>query len=123
MIRKVLFWLLLVPLAIVILMFAVANRELVTVSFDPFNETMPAASVSVPLFVLIFLLVILGVIIGGSAAWLRQSGYRRAARQHDAEMAALRREIETLNRRLDERLDLPAAGEASRLAYRPASNG
>ena len=48
MLRKLVFWLLLVPLAIVILMFAVANRELVTVSFDPFDPTAPAASVSVP---------------------------------------------------------------------------
>ncbi len=71
MVRKLVFWLVLVPLAIVILMFAVANREIVTVSFDPFSATRPAASVSVPLFVLIFSLVILGVIIGGIAAWLQ----------------------------------------------------
>jgi uncharacterized integral membrane protein len=68
MLRKLVFWLVLVPLAIVILMFAVANREIVTVSFDPFNATAPAASVNVPLFVLIFVLVILGVIIGVVAA-------------------------------------------------------
>src|SRR5687767_2731469 len=79
MIRKLVFWLVLVPLAIVILMFAVANREVVTVSFDPFSSHQPAASVRVPLFVLIFILVILGVIIGGVASWLRQGKHRRAA--------------------------------------------
>ena len=103
-------------------MFAVANREIVTVSFDPFNATAPAASVSVPLFVLIFVLVILGVIIGGVAAWLRQSGYRRAARQRDTDVTALRREIETLNarlaERLDDRFDAPVSnnGRAARLS-------
>ena len=127
MLRKLVFWLILVPLAILVLMFAVANREIVTVSFDPFNANAPAASVSVPLFVLIFVLVILGVIIGGVAAWLRQSGYRRAARQRDADVTALRREIETLNTRLDERfddrLDTPVSKPAARLAYRSPANG
>ena len=82
MVRKLVFWLVLVPLAIVILMFAVANREIVTVSFDPFSSARPAASVSVPLFVLIFSLVILGVIIGGiagMAATIRLSSRRKAA--------------------------------------------
>jgi len=123
MLRKLVFWLILVPLAIVILMFAVANREIVTVSFDPFSVTAPAASVSVPLFVLIFVLVILGVIIGGVAAWLRQSGYRRAARQRDADVTALRREIETLNAKLDDRFDAPAPDQAARLAYRRPASG
>ena len=123
MLRKLVFWLILVPLAIIILMFAVANREIVTVSFDPFSETAPAASVSVPLFVLIFVLVILGVVIGGVAAWLRQSGYRRVARQRDADVTALRREIETLNAKLGDKFDAPAADHTARLAYRRPANG
>jgi uncharacterized integral membrane protein len=123
MLRKLVFWLVLVPIAIVILMFAIANREIVTVSFDPFDPTKPAASVSIPLFVLTFVLVIIGVFIGGVAAWLRQSGYRRAARQRDAEVNALRREIETLHAKLDEKLDMPAQGHTSRLVYRPPAGG
>ncbi len=123
MLRKLAFWLILVPLAIVILMFAVANREVVTVSFDPFSATSPAASVSVPLFVLVFVLVILGVIIGGIAAWLRQSDYRRAARRRDADVMALRREIETLNAKLNDSFDPPVPIETARLAYRRPANG
>jgi uncharacterized integral membrane protein len=123
MLRKLVFWLILVPLAIVILMFAVANREVVTVSFDPFSATAPAASVSIPLFVLIFVLVILGVIIGGVAAWLRQSGYRRAARQRDADVTALRREIETLHAKLDDKFDASAQDQVARLAYRRPAGG
>lgn len=123
MLRKLVFWFVLVPLAIIILMFAVANREIVTVSFDPFNSTSPAASLSVPLFVLIFILVILGVIIGGVASWLRQSGYRRAARRRDADVTALRREIETLNVKLGDKFDAAAQDKAARLAYRPPANG
>ena len=122
MIRKLVFWLILVPLAIVILMFAVANREIVTVSFDPFHATAPAASISVPLFVLIFVLVILGVIIGGVAAWLRQGKHRRAARVHRSHAVALRREIDSLNTKLGDTMDTQSPERTARLAYRPPSN-
>ena len=44
-----------------------------TVSFDPFSATSPAYAATLPLFVLIFVLLILGVLIGGIAAWIRQS--------------------------------------------------
>ena len=122
MIRKLVFWLILVPLAIIILMFAVANREIVTVSFDPFSAAQPAASISLPLFILIFILVILGVIIGGAAAWLRQTGYRRAARLRDSDVNSLRREIEALNVRLAERPMPPAPDDSARIAYHPPMN-
>ncbi len=122
MVRKFVFWLVLVPLAIIILMFAVANREIVTISFDPFNAANPAAAVSVPLFVLIFALVILGVIVGGMATWLKQGEYRRAARQRDYDVSSLRREIDTLNARLAHG-DSAASSHAARLGYRPPSGG
>ncbi len=122
MLRKIVFWLVLIPIAIVILMFALANREVVTVSFDPFNAAAPAASISIPLFVLTFVLVILGVFIGGAASWLRQSGYRRAAKRRDADVNALRREIETLNAKLEDKFEAPVSNQAARLAYRPPTS-
>lgn len=122
MIRKLVFWLVLVPLAIVIVMFAVANREMVTVSFDPFAPHQPAASLRVPLFVLIFALVILGVILGGIAAWLRQGKHRKAARVHESHVQSLKREIDSLNSKLTDTTDAPSPDRSARLAYRPPSN-
>jgi uncharacterized integral membrane protein len=98
MFRKIVTAIIVVPLAIVIIAFAVTNRQMVTVSFDPFSATDPAYSVRLPLFVLVFLLVILGVVVGGVAAWLRQSGWRRSARRLDADVRALHAEIEALRR-------------------------
>ncbi len=119
MARKLVIWLVLVPLAIVLLMFAVANRQLVTVSFDPFNTVQPAASLTVPLFVLTFILVLLGVFIGGLAAWMRQSRYRRAARVLEGDVAGLRREVGMLNDRLASTSpDAAASHDAARLNYR-----
>jgi uncharacterized integral membrane protein len=102
MIRKVVTALVLVPLAIVIISFAVANRQTIVVSFDPFDSVQPAFAASMPLFVLIFVLVILGVILGGMAAWLRQGKWRWAARRAEGENRELRLEVDLLKRRLGE---------------------
>jgi uncharacterized integral membrane protein len=99
MFRKIVTVIVVVPLAILIVAFAVANRQMVVVSFDPFSSTEPAYAARLPLFVLIFVLTILGVIIGGFAAWLRQASWRRTARELDADVRALRQELEAARRR------------------------
>jgi uncharacterized integral membrane protein len=88
----------LIPLAIVIVAFAVANRQLVTLSLDPFSTERPASSVSLPLFALVIGLLILGVVIGGVATWLNHGRWRRAARRFEREVQALRGEIAALRR-------------------------
>ena len=100
MIRKIVTAVILVPLAAIIIAFAVANRQTVTVSFDPFDATDPAYAASLPLFVLIFILVIFGVILGGMAAWLRQARWRWAARRAEKENQELRLELQRLQHNL-----------------------
>jgi uncharacterized integral membrane protein len=97
-VRKVVAALILVPLAVIIIAFAVANRQIVTVSLDPFSAEKPAASLTLPLFALVIVLMIVGVLIGGIAAWLRQAKWRRTARRLEREVADLRIEIESLKR-------------------------
>jgi len=113
MLRTIVTAVILVPLAIVIIGFAVANRQTVTISFDPFAATHPAYSTTLPLFVIVFLLVIFGVLVGGIAAWLRQSRWRSAARRAEAQARDLTAEVAMLRRRLElaERPDLPARME------------
>jgi uncharacterized integral membrane protein len=95
-IRKIIAAVILVPLAVVIIAFAVANRQIVTVSLDPFSAEHPAASLTLPLFALVIVLLVLGVLIGGIAAWLRQSKWRRTARRLEREIADLHIQIEAL---------------------------
>ncbi len=90
MVRKIVTLVILVPLAILIVAFAVANRAPVTVTFDPFDQANPAYSATLPLFVLIFLLVILGILVGWFVAWLRHGRWRRLARRLEAEVHSLR---------------------------------
>jgi len=100
MFRKILTGLVIVPLAVVIVAFAVANRQMVTVSFDPFSSTAPAYAATVPLFVLIFIVLILGVIVGGFAAWLGQAKWRRGHRRLRDEVHQLRSEVDTIEARM-----------------------
>ncbi|MFZ0262684.1 MAG: LapA family protein, partial [Pseudolabrys sp.] len=96
MLRRIVSILIVLPLAIVIVAFAVANRQAVTVSFDPFSATSPAYAATVPLFVMIFALLILGVVVGGVAAWIRQAKWRRTARRLDGEVRALHQEMDAI---------------------------
>jgi uncharacterized integral membrane protein len=91
--RKFFRALILIPLGLIFIVFAVANRHLVTVSFDPFNSSDPAISVSLPLFVIILVVAIAGVAAGGSTTWFRQRHWRRAARQHEADARLARAQL------------------------------
>jgi uncharacterized membrane protein YidH (DUF202 family) len=101
MIRKIVTTLVLVPLAIVLIAFAVANRQTVVVSLDPFDQANPALSISLPLFGLVLIVIIAAVIVGGIAAWLRQSKWRRAARLAREQVRALQAHIDALERQSD----------------------
>jgi uncharacterized integral membrane protein len=98
MIRKIVTAVILVPLAAIIIVFAVANRQFVTVSFDPFDTAQPAYAASLPLFVLILILVIFGVLLGGTVTWLRQARWQWAARRAEKENRELRLQLDLLKR-------------------------
>jgi uncharacterized integral membrane protein len=119
-VRKIVAALILVPLAVVIIAFAVANRQIVTVSFDPFSAERPAASLTLPLFALIIVLLVIGVLVGGTAAWLRQAKWRRTARRLEREVADLRIEVDTMKRTTSVLADSDPSGRApERLQLRP----
>ncbi|MFL6818132.1 MAG: lipopolysaccharide assembly protein LapA domain-containing protein [Bradyrhizobium sp.] len=105
----------LIPLGLIFVVFAVANRHLVTVSFDPFNSTDPSMAVTLPLFVVLIAVAIGGVVAGGTATWFRQRRWRRAARQHQAEAQRARSELAELRAsasRYDPQQRLPAPSQA-----------
>ena len=120
MIRKIVKAFILIPLAIVIVSLAVANRQVVTVSFDPFDQIHPAFSVALPLYVLILALVIAGVVIGGVAAWLRQGKWRWRARLAESQAHDLQVENDRL-KRVDPDKSVPVTGYAPRLTIPPST--
>ena len=117
--RKFLNAIVLIPLGVIFVVFAVANRHIVTVSFDPFNSNDPALGVSLPLFVVIIVVAILGVVAGGCATWFGQRRWRRAARQHEMDAQDIRAQLADLRAHSRLRPEDLASGqrEAAVLGY------
>jgi uncharacterized integral membrane protein len=107
--------LVLLPVAILVVLLAVANRGPVTVSLDPFSGGVPEFSFTLPLFALVFLAVMAGVVIGGIAAWLAQGKNRRARRQSRREVNSLRHETERLRSQAPSGTNLPAVSSSRSL--------
>jgi uncharacterized integral membrane protein len=113
MLRKVAAGLVLIPIAVLIVLFAVANRERVTVSFDPLSAGDPTfATPPVPLCLVILTPLIVGVILGGVATFMGQRKWRRTALRREWELRRMRTEMEALRLRLE-----PRPGPAP-IAYR-----
>jgi len=79
-----------IPLAIVLVALAVANRAATPFTIDPFNPGNPGLTVQWPLFVYLFAALALGLVIGSVATWLRQGRYRKLARESTSELQVLR---------------------------------
>ena len=83
-------------LAIVLIAVALANREMVVLNAFPANFGQYVAgtwSVTLPLFLVIFLAMALGVAVGLIWEWLRETHIRREARQRSDQVARLEREV------------------------------
>jgi uncharacterized integral membrane protein len=89
MLNRIIVVVILVPIAVVLIALAVANRQLTTFTLDPFNPGNAALTLQLPLFVMLFLALILGMVIGGAAAWLKQGRYRKEARIKRREVQSL----------------------------------
>jgi uncharacterized integral membrane protein len=86
--KRALQWLVLLPVAVVAIAFAVANRQYVAISFNPFESPQAqGAGIEAPLFVVIILAVAAGVLIGGTFTWFAQGRHRRALRETRGELA------------------------------------
>jgi uncharacterized integral membrane protein len=84
-------------IALVLLLFAFANREIVSVSFDPFGSRDNAAlAITAPMFAVVIVFAALGVVAGAFATWLSQGRHRRASRQNRAEADKWRAQAEAL---------------------------
>jgi hypothetical protein len=109
-------WVVGLPIAVIVIGFAVANRQWVNISFDPFTQETPYAYVAMPLWALLFCGLFLGAVAGWIAAWFSQGKWRKATREGRAELKLCRDEIERLRRNAvsQERLPAPASSGSYR---------
>jgi uncharacterized integral membrane protein len=100
MLRRIVGWVVLVPLCLVMIIFALANRQLVVVNFNPLvpSEALTTPGVGVPLFLVLFAVLLIGVLLGGIATWFAQAPHRRDERAYKREAERLNREMSAIRR-------------------------
>ena len=76
--------LVMVPVAAVAAALAVANREPVAFQFDPFAS---GTALVMPLFLLVFLSFLVGVLVGGATVALRRNAMARRRRAAASDIA------------------------------------
>ena len=114
MLRKIVFLLIVLPVALALVALTVANRHTVIVSFDPFNPLEPALGLEMPLFLLVFVSLLAGVVVGGIATWITQGPWRKSARDSRAAAHRAAREAADLRREVDKaHAALPAPGRGA----------
>ncbi len=87
-------WAIGLPVVILVAAFAVANRHSVVLSLDPLHETDPVWSLQLPLWLLFFLGVFVGLMTGYAVAWWGQGKHRKLARERHREIARLSTALE-----------------------------
>lgn len=106
--------LVLLPVAIVLILLAIANRHPVTLSLDPFSGGTPEIGVTQPLFVLLFAALVIGVLIGGAGSWIAGAKHRRARRYSHREVNRLKAEADRLRATVSSGRQMPGRSPPSR---------
>jgi ABC-type multidrug transport system fused ATPase/permease subunit len=93
--RRIFRWIVGLPIAIVVISFAVANRQWTRLSLDPFSSTSPVLSINMPLWALFIFGVFIGILVGWVVSWFANGKWRKLARERRDEIAKLQRELES----------------------------
>lgn len=96
--KRILSWIIMVPFAVVVIVFSAVNQELVTLDLWPFP-----VEITVPIFTLVLSIFIVGFLWGAGVAWASAAGSRRRARNAQWRAETAERELRSLNNKLQER--------------------
>jgi uncharacterized protein HemY len=98
MLRRIMWFAVALPAALVLVTLAVSNRHAVRLVLDPFRPEQPVLSLVLPFYLYLFVVLLVGIMIGGAAVWRTQAEWRRAARRRAGELERWRAEAERLRR-------------------------
>lgn len=96
--KRILSWIIMIPFAVVVIVFSAVNRELVTLNLWPFPH-----EITVPTFTLVLAVFIVGFLWGGAVAWVSAGSQRRRARNAQWRAETAERELRSLNNKLQDR--------------------
>jgi uncharacterized integral membrane protein len=98
-------WLVTVPVTLLLIVFALSNRESVHVTFWPFP-----AYVEAPLYLVVLLAALIGFLFGELFAWIGGRSWRREARRRRRRTEALERELAATQAQLRPAAEGPIPG-------------
>jgi uncharacterized integral membrane protein len=106
-------WIVTIPFALLLLSFAISNRELVTLGLWPLPFRIDA-----PLYLVALLPLLLGVVIGGLVLWFGRLATGLRMRRLETRLAATQKDLEGMKAR--QRPGVPATANRNGDPTRPA---
>ena len=97
--KKLVLLLILIPVGIIAIALAVANRQTVALALPPEFGFQP---IQVPLFAILFTTLLVGMVIGSCATWVKQGKHRKNANERKVECTKLAFEAEKQKARAEE---------------------
>jgi hypothetical protein len=98
--KRAFYYLILVLALVVVAGFALANKQWIAqgvdLSYDPTRPGSPESTLHLPMFLVLFGVLLVGMILGGLTVWFKQGRFRRAARVAQGEVERHRSEIDRL---------------------------
>lgn len=115
--RRLISWLLIIPIAALVVAFAVANRGPVSVGLDPLPF-----SYDMPLYVVVLGAVAVGFLWGGLSAWISAGKTRRLARRRRLQLESAERDLKTLREKVSKMEEQAARMKATPNALPPPAD-
>ena len=92
--RKVLRWIVFVPVGVVLVLFLIANRAPVSLSLDPLSTVSPAiATPPLPLWLWLVLALLVGFALGAAGMWMSGRELRIRSKADRLELKALKKSL------------------------------
>jgi len=85
--KRLITLIILIPIALLLIAFIIANREMMVLEFSPFAQAGVNWQVRAPVFLFLFIFLGAGVVLGSVTTWIGQHKYRKAARRFNKDDA------------------------------------
>lgn len=95
--KRLLSWLAMFVVGVVVVLFSISNRSLVTLDFWP----LPFLQ-DVPVYIPVLVAGFLGFVFGGTIAWFSAGGTRSKARKANRRASGLEKDLTILQGKIDE---------------------
>ncbi|EJF85148.1 LapA family protein [Candidatus Bartonella washoeensis] len=91
--KRILLAIILLPITVVLIAFIVVNRQIVTLTLDPFRISSENFTYQAPFFIWLFIFFGFGVLLGSIINWFSYHKCKKALKESKAELEKLKMSI------------------------------